>query len=185
MDTLQASLNLMALGKDEESARKMAFQGQFNSSILSGFSQYMSQSPAQFFANQLVSKDIGIDINKTMLTGELHGTKKGTKQLNKELDDLISGENYGEMLMYLSSIGISPLQAQGWRQKRIKPLDGAEQNGEAGLSPMQQLVDQVYIQATTVNIIDKSPQNRNFGFRPDIEAFMPPSAYSGGTNPAK
>jgi len=191
LNTMQNSLNLMSLGKSSNEANKIAFQSQYNPSIMQGINQYMNQAPSQFYANKVIGNRYGIDINKTLNSGEFTGSMESRKELQKELRDYKSGKNYGNILTVLNAIGFSPQMIQGWLQPRIRLAETKDLKNEAELSPMQKLaatISGMDVTATNVTInasnvkgldLDKAMQDGRSSAQ-----WSAPSAYSASNMPA-
>jgi hypothetical protein len=164
----QNQINLMAMGYNKNQAQNMAFQAQYNPSILGSANQFMSQSIPDWYKNQAIGKTVGFDINKSLQTGHIAGASKGTeKELNRELQALQNGADplsLPKLTLLMGSGVMNPSKLAELTRKQIEPLSNTV-NEKNSLSPAQSMgqdiVNTIQNGLTNVNTMNVTAQNIN------------------------
>jgi hypothetical protein len=164
----QNQINLMAMGYNKNQAQNMAFQAQYNPSILGSGNQFMSQSIPDWYKNQAIGKIVGFDINKSLQTGHIAGASKGTeKELNKELQAFQNGVDplsLPKLTLLMGSGVMNPSKLAELTRKQIEPLSNTV-NEKSSLSPAQSMgqdiVNTIQNGLTNVNTMNVTAQSIN------------------------
>lgn len=121
LGTNQTAIDLMTKGVKPEEAQKVAYQSQFNPSVLQNVNSFLGNDKVSFEMKRNIGDMLGIDILETERTGNLVATDpKDTEKLRKRLQgdwdkyNKSGKKDFGYDYTVLGTLGIAPGTINQW-----------------------------------------------------------------------
>lgn len=199
LDTAQTSLNLMSLGYNENNARNIAFQSQYNSGMMSNVERFQHQGVGDWYRNKIIGDMYGIDINKSLQTGTFQGSASGRKQLMSARNSLMNGgqplnnpiytmlnaSGVGD-LGFISSLLQSPVKTLAnpdYTPSKNSPERQTYENNLKGMIESGIInTDQMTVNASVVNVNSDGFFNSSQSM---MQSYFAPNPQGGSYDPSK
>ena len=145
-ETMQNALGLQQLGYGSGAAQSIAFQSQFNPNQQSIMANYRNQDVGSYYTRQILSKQLGFDVNASMAKGEIVGaTPQTIKRLKTDMESVASGKPnkdfLNNVLPWLTNANLSPDQLTSMLNHATAGTMKGGASGDAGLSPAEQIAE--------------------------------------------
>jgi hypothetical protein len=157
--SLQTMLNLMSIGYSKNQAQNIAYQSQFNPGMAGNVTRFANIGFSEFYKNKAIGEMLGIDINRSLAGGAFIGKESTKNKINKELNNLQNGGEYGPTLMLLNQAGFTPASLRSLLQNKAAVNESYSSQGlNSDMSPGQKIGQQII---DAINDGLKNVQNMN------------------------
>jgi hypothetical protein len=191
LGTNQNAIDLMTKGVKPEEAQKIAYQSQFNPSVLQNVNSFLGNDRTSFETKKALGGMLGFDWLETERTGNLVGSPEFKKKITSELGkyNKSGGKEFGYDMTVLGQFGITPSTLGQWTTGSPEGYKGeiskdamdaskneAQQAGNDIIQAIQQGLSNITTVSTTGNItvvgkIDGTPPTKGSGGSP---SYSPP-----------
>jgi hypothetical protein len=116
LNTNQTAIDLMTKGVKPEEAQKIAYQSQFNPSVLQNVNSFLGNDRTSFETKKALGSMLGFDWLETERTGNLVGSPEFKKKITSELGkyNKSGGKEFGYDMTVLGQFGITPSTLGQW-----------------------------------------------------------------------
>lgn len=186
LGTNQTAIDLMTKGVKPEEAQKVAYQSQFNPSVLQNVNSFLGNDRTSFETKKALGVMLGFDWLETERTGSLVGNPEFKKKITSELGkyNKSGGKEFGYDMTVLGQFGITPSTLGQWTTGSPEGYKGeiskdamdaskneAQQAGSDIIQAIQQGLSNITTVSTTGNItvvgkIDGTPPTKGSGGSP-------------------